>query len=201
MEFGRLPQPKTNVQLGTRSLPFEIDLNETPLSSPRESLTADEALPTAEKDGVFSGDLGGKLCGSCGKGTGVDGDMLWCCGCGRGFHMRCLGTKVDQKCREWKCFKCLLSKRSDRLRSRAGLFDINASPPKEVDGDVSIGDVQISGNGFQARIYEQNVKKALWYLKPWESPVLEGHPGFFWRCWNLVGNSVHNVVLDAFASC
>ncbi|GFY88295.1 hypothetical protein Acr_06g0002350 [Actinidia rufa] len=117
MEFGGVPEPESNARPGTRSLPLEIDLNETPLPSPRETLAAEEAVPAA-KYWAFSG---GNSCGSCGK-----------------------------------CFKCLFGNGSERLRGRAGLLDINASPPREAEFEGFIGDLHSSGHGVQARISEQN---------------------------------------------
>ncbi|XP_028072171.1 methyl-CpG-binding domain-containing protein 9-like isoform X1 [Camellia sinensis] len=157
MEFAtKLPEPDTNARPGTRSLPFEIDLNETP---PRETPAADEAAvaPAAKKEGVFSGEV---LCASCGRTAEVKGDTVVCCGCGRGFHMRCLGTKEDQKSREWKCFKCLLSNGSEKLRSGVGFLDMNASPPREAEGEGFLEEVPSYGGGggnrVQRREAEQN---------------------------------------------
>ncbi|KAF5935060.1 hypothetical protein HYC85_026189 [Camellia sinensis] len=113
--------------------------------------------PPAEKDGVFSGEV---LCASCGRAAEVKGDTVVCCGCGRGFHMRCLGTKEDQKSREWKCFKCLLSNGSEKLRSGVGFLDMNASPPREAEGEGFLEDVPSYGGGggnrVQRREAEQN---------------------------------------------
>ncbi|PSS28633.1 Methyl-CpG-binding domain-containing protein [Actinidia chinensis var. chinensis] len=120
MEFGGVPEPESNARPGTRSLPLEIDLNETPLPSPRETLAAEEAVPAA-KYWAFSGT---NSCGSCGK-----------------------------------CFKCLFGNGSERLRGRAGLLDINASPPREAEFEGFIGDSHSSGHGVQARISEQNGDK------------------------------------------
>ncbi|XP_059649014.1 methyl-CpG-binding domain-containing protein 9-like isoform X2 [Cornus florida] len=126
-----------NAQKGTRSRPFEIDLNETPLPSPR-------AAAESSKDGVFPGEATAAVCRSCGKAAGeVEGDMVVCCECGRGFHMRCLGTKELQRPSEWKCFKCLLSNGRKRLREGVGVFDINASPPQEAEAEVDS-----DGEGF-----------------------------------------------------
>ncbi|XAR65059.1 Histone acetyltransferase [Bertholletia excelsa] len=155
MECGKLPEPEANARPGTRLLPFEIDLNETPLSSPREVVAADEA-ESAAKDGGSSGEV----VACCGKATNkVDGDVLACCGCRRGFHMKCLGIKEDQKSREWKCFRCLLSNGSDKLQGRVGLLDINASPPREVDGESFSGEFQSTGHATQARNAEHNNDK------------------------------------------
>ncbi|XP_052173184.1 methyl-CpG-binding domain-containing protein 9-like [Diospyros lotus] len=138
MEVGKLPgpEPDTNVRPGARSRPFEIDLNEAPLPSPRETLAA---------------------CGSCGAAGEVEGEMLFCHGCGRGFHMKCLGTKEGQKPAEWKCFKCLFIKRP---RRGVELIDMNASPPQEAEGEGFIREAQNSGKGVQAsNAAEQNGDK------------------------------------------
>ncbi|PWA90946.1 bromodomain-containing protein [Artemisia annua] len=96
----------------SRSVALEIDLNEAPLPSPREH----------------------HRCGSCGE---VEGSMVVCGDCGRRFHVACLGVREEGKV--WKCFECLSEGRSGRRVSRggsggSGLFDMNASPPREVDG-------------------------------------------------------------------
>ncbi|THG13468.1 hypothetical protein TEA_016752 [Camellia sinensis var. sinensis] len=204
MEFAtKLPEPDTNARPGTRSLPFEIDLNETP---PRETPAADEAAvaPAAKKEGVFSGEV---LCASCGRTAEVKGDTVVCCGCGRGFHMRCLGTKEDQKSREWKCFKCLLSNGSEKLRSGVGFLDMNASPPREAEGEGFLEEVPSYGGGggnrVQRREAEQNGDDN--YSRSWTSYsfdldwiLREGHQfglegkastsNFFWRLvWMILG--------------
>jgi len=96
-------------------------------------------------------------CGSCGAAGEVEGEMLFCHGCGRGFHMKCLGTKEGQKPAEWKCFKCLFSKRP---RRGVELLDMNASPPQEAEGEGFIREAQNSGEGVQAsNAAEQNGDK------------------------------------------
>ncbi|XP_071685703.1 methyl-CpG-binding domain-containing protein 9 isoform X2 [Rutidosis leptorrhynchoides] len=111
-----------------RSVTFEIDLNEAPLPSPRE---------------FISGGGGFHRCGTCGE---VEGAMVVCGDCGRRFHVECLGVREEQ--RVWKCFDCLIECRSSKRVRRAaadagssggggggsGLFDMNASPPREADG-------------------------------------------------------------------
>ena len=93
----------------SRSIALEIDLNEAPLPSPREH----------------------HRCGSCGE---VEGLMVVC---GRRFHVECLGVRE-----EGKKFGSVLSEgRSGRRVSRgggSGLFDMNASPPREVDGGEEV---------------------------------------------------------------
>ncbi|KAK3041784.1 hypothetical protein RJ639_000300 [Escallonia herrerae] len=115
-----------NAQSEPRSGVLEIDLNEAPLPSPRETFAG-------------GGGGGGEVlaaevvvpCGSCGKG---EGDMLLCCECGKGFHLKCLGAKERKS--EWKCFKCLLTSGSERSRGGGGgggvgMLDMNAPPPRE----------------------------------------------------------------------
>lgn len=72
---------------------LQIDLNEAPpsISSPRE--------PPGSNTGSV-------VCGSCGN-REVEGEMLVCVRCGRGFHMKCMGTK--RKASDWKCFSCLFA--------------------------------------------------------------------------------------------
>ncbi|KAL8224582.1 hypothetical protein R6Q57_020057 [Mikania cordata] len=106
-----------------RSVALEIDLNEAPLPSPREL--------------AGGGFVMERRCGSCGE---VEGAMVVCGDCGRRFHVECLGVREEK--RGWKCFECLIECHSvKRLRRAAaatgggsGLFDMNASPPREADG-------------------------------------------------------------------
>lgn len=106
-----------------RSVALEIDLNEAPLPSPREFIGG---------GGVFAAE---HRCGSCGE---VEGAMVVCGDCGRRCHVKCLGVREEQ--RGWKCFECLIECRSGKRLRRAtaggdsGLFDMNASPPREADG-------------------------------------------------------------------
>ncbi|KAI3733521.1 hypothetical protein L6452_12964 [Arctium lappa] len=108
-----------------RSLALEIDLNEAPLPSPREAVGG----------GGFAAEL--HRCGSCGE---MEGAMVVCGDCGRRFHVECLGVREEQ--RGWMCFECLIECRNGRRLLAAGggggcgsgLFDMNASPPQEVDG-------------------------------------------------------------------
>ncbi|KAL7241003.1 hypothetical protein ACSBR2_006598 [Camellia fascicularis] len=119
MELADLPEAGTNF----RPRSFEIDLNETPLPSPRETLDA-------------------------------EGEILVCGGCGRGFHVKCLGIKDDQKSRERKCVKCLMS-----IGGRAGILDMNASPPREELAEGFVVDLESSGHRVAARVPEQKDDK------------------------------------------
>ncbi|XP_076918352.1 methyl-CpG-binding domain-containing protein 9-like [Bidens hawaiensis] len=93
-----------------RSVAFDIDLNEAPLPSPRES-----------------------RCGLCNE---SDGAMVVCADCGRRFHFECLGVRQEQRGAAWKCFDCLTECRTGkRLRRGSGLFDMNASPPREAEAE------------------------------------------------------------------
>ncbi|KAH6770771.1 hypothetical protein C2S52_015574 [Perilla frutescens var. hirtella] len=95
---------------GSAKMAFQIDLNEMPISSPREAV--DEAV------------LGG-------------GSASVCAVCRKGVPVGKVPDKVTGEQRqENKCFRCLL--RSDcGGGGEAGRFDINASPPREAeDGDV-----------------------------------------------------------------
>ncbi|KAL8157111.1 methyl-CpG-binding domain-containing protein 9-like isoform X2 [Apium graveolens] len=119
---------------------LQIDLNEAPpnISSPRE--------PPGSNTGSV-------VCGSCGN-LEVEGEMLVCVRCGKGFHMKCMGTK--QKASHWKCFSCLFAGKggessSERLRNGGGegLLDMNAPPPQE-DEDVQFLRARRTGGGMQA---------------------------------------------------
>lgn len=115
-----------------RSLALEIDLNEAPLPSPREFISGGGG------GGAGGGFTAEQRCGSCGEVAGV---MVVCGDCGRRFHVECLGVKKVQ--RIWKCFDCLSDGRIGKRFRRAsgaggssrgsGLFDMNASPPREAD--------------------------------------------------------------------
>lgn len=99
MDLGKLPEPESNARPGTRSRPFEIDLNETPLPSPREFLAAAEPVQPAGFD--------------------ING--------------------------------------SERLRRGVRLFDINASPPREADGEGFVE--QSYGGGGLVTVAEHNADK------------------------------------------
>lgn len=107
MDLGKLPEPESNARPGTRSRPFEIDLNETPLPSPREFLAAAEPVQQAGFSGEGRGD-------SSGNG-------------------------------------------SERLRRGVRLFDINASPPREADGEGFVE--QSYGGGGLVTVAEHNADK------------------------------------------
>ncbi|XP_024987796.1 methyl-CpG-binding domain-containing protein 9-like, partial [Cynara cardunculus var. scolymus] len=106
-----------------------IDLNETPPPSPRE------------EDCECNGDgyTADHRCGLCGE---TEGEMVVCGECVKQFHVVCLGGKEEE--REWKCVKCSMEcGRGKKLRGTVpttgsgglGLLDMNASPPREADGD------------------------------------------------------------------
>ncbi|KAK2990841.1 hypothetical protein RJ640_016159 [Escallonia rubra] len=120
-----------NAQSEPRSVVLEIDLNEAPLPSPRETF-AGGGGGGGRGEGLAA-EAVVVLGGSCGKG---EGDMLVCCECGKGFHLKCLGAKERKS--EWKCFKCLLTSGSERSRGGVGsggggvgMLDMNAPPPRE----------------------------------------------------------------------
>lgn len=115
METGNSSRFGANAQLGTRSVPLEIDLNETPLPSPREAFAGDSCFPAEPTDG-----------GSCSE--------LRCGSCCRVLQVNFLGQ------RERKCFECASRHGCESLRSGGvGLLDMNASPPRELDGDEEEG--------------------------------------------------------------
>ncbi|KAI3665247.1 hypothetical protein L6452_43871 [Arctium lappa] len=109
------------------SLALEIDLNEAPLPSPREVVCSGGCGFAAELH----------RCGSCGE---MEGAMVVYGDCGRRFHVECLAVREEQ--REWMCFECLIECNNGRRLPRggvgdgygSGLFDMNASPPREDDG-------------------------------------------------------------------
>ncbi|KAJ0862899.1 putative histone acetyltransferase chromatin regulator PHD family [Helianthus annuus] len=101
-----------------RSIALEIDLNEAPLPSPREFAGAGGFPPE-------------RRCMSCGE---VEGSMVICFDCGKRSHIECLGVRKVQ--RGWKCFECLTEYRNGkriRLAAAPVPFDINESPPRELD--------------------------------------------------------------------
>jgi hypothetical protein len=52
-----------------------------------------------------------------------------------------------------------------------------------------------------APINEKDVKLSLWSLKPFKAPGPDGlHPGFFQKCWHIVGESVVKEVSHIFSS-
>lgn len=129
---------------GSKSF-LQIDLNEAPpnISSPRE--------PPGSNTGSVS--QGSVVCGSCGN-RELEGEMLVCVRCGRGFHMNCMGTK--RKTSDWKCFSCLFAGKggessSERLRNGGGggegLLDMNAPPPEE-DEEVQLLRARRTGGGY-----------------------------------------------------
>ncbi|XP_027096888.2 methyl-CpG-binding domain-containing protein 9 isoform X1 [Coffea arabica] len=126
---------------------FVIDLNETPLSSPRETILDDNddvviiERPPAPAVGLVEV---GKRNGAAAAAGG--GPSVVCVGCGDGFKGKIVGNTEEMK--NWKCFKCLLRNGSGSTRGRGsggggggggrsvGLLDINASPPREAEVEV-----------------------------------------------------------------
>ncbi|MCE3215198.1 hypothetical protein HAX54_001240 [Datura stramonium] len=129
-----------------RPLPFHIDLNETPLPSPREierGLFLEPPEPSRVKRGLAESDSvvtlsqrNVRVCSSCQSGS---------------------SRRRDQQ-EEWKCFRCVLgnSSRGSGAGARGGggevemldmnasrlldmnaspLLDMNASPPRESEGE------------------------------------------------------------------
>lgn len=127
----------------SRSLPFDIDLNETPVASPRE--TPGYSNDVVEMVRAFSAETKKAGCGACGREEEV-GAVVRCGGCKRGFHLSCLGSRGRQaiKLEGWLCSECMSNGGSDkRLRVEnggRGLLDINAPPPREVEGE-EIGEI------------------------------------------------------------
>lgn len=126
---------------------LQIDLNEAPpnVSSPREP-------PGSTTGPMLHGSV---VCGSCGN-REVEGEMLVCVRCGRGFHMKCMGTK--RKTSDWKCFSCLFAGKGGELSSERfrnggaggggeGLLDMNAPPPEE-DEEVQFLRARRTGGGY-----------------------------------------------------
>ncbi|CAK9137780.1 unnamed protein product [Ilex paraguariensis] len=139
-----------NVQFESRSKPFEIDLNEIPLPSPRETLAGNEVI-VVQLEAEKGGPCGELFCGSCGKGSEVEGGMLACFECERRFHVNCLGSREGHS--EWKCSRCLSNNGSERNRGGGvGFLDINASPPREDgDGEGIFAELESSGQGDRGR--------------------------------------------------
>lgn len=120
---------------------FVIDLNETPLSSPRETILDDnddvviiERPPAAVEVGRRNGAAAAAVAGG--------GSTVVCVGCGDGFKGKIVGNSEEMK--NWKCFKCLLRNGGSTGRGRGiggggrgvGLLDINASPPREAEAEA-----------------------------------------------------------------
>ncbi|XP_057774595.1 methyl-CpG-binding domain-containing protein 9 isoform X2 [Salvia miltiorrhiza] len=104
-------EAETSNAKGGAKMAFQIDLNEMPISSPRE-VADDAVLRSAGASSV-------------------------CVVCRKGVPVGIVPDKVTGELRhERKCFRCLL--RNDNAGGGdAGRFDINASPPREAeDGDV-----------------------------------------------------------------
>lgn len=113
-----------------RALPFHIDLNETPLPSPREierGLFLEHPESSSRVKSVVTppSQTNVRVCSSC------EISSNW---------------KKDEQKEEWKCFKCVLSGRrrsSDDGSSGAGgrgggsevveLLDMNSSPPLDMN--------------------------------------------------------------------
>lgn len=146
-----------------------FDLNQTPLSSPREAMAdggdddvvvieppvlslpkKSEAQPVASIAGTGSG-LKGEEGNSC---RDADGESIRCIDCGS--ESRSKGPQLVEKVKQWRCFKCLLKDRGgDGVGSRSGrsetggggiaFLDINASPPREMEVEA-VDDVKWDRN-------------------------------------------------------
>lgn len=84
---------------------FTIDLNETPISSPREAV-----------DDAAVGSVSSSVCTVCRKGVPVG----------------TVPDKVGGYRPEQKCFRCLLKSNAGN-KGEVGRFDMNASPPREIE--------------------------------------------------------------------
>lgn len=146
-----------------------FDLNQTPLSSPRETMAdggdddvvvieppvlslpkKSEAQPVVSIAGVGSG-LKGEERNSC---RDADVESIRCIDCGS--ESRSKGPQLVEKVNQWLCFKCLLKDRGgDGVGSRSGrsetggggiaFLDINASPPREMEVEA-VDDVKWDRN-------------------------------------------------------
>lgn len=144
----------------SRSLPFDIDLNETPVASPRE--TPGDSNDVVETVRAFSAETKQAECGACGLEEEV-GAVVRCGGCKRGFHLSCLGSRGRQaiKLEGWLCSECMSNGGSDkRLRVEnggRGLLDINAPPPREVEGEEIGGIDNFRCLGVREQVENGNV--------------------------------------------
>lgn len=154
----------------TKLFGFAFDLNQTPLSSPRETVadTGDEdvmvvepptlSLPTRSEASPVAPLVGAGV-GSGLKGEGdscrdADGESIRCIDCR--CESRPKGPQLE-KVKQWRCFRCLLKDRGGdgvgrRSRSETGgggiaFLDINASPPREMEVEVeTVDDVKWERN-------------------------------------------------------
>ncbi|XP_044479074.1 methyl-CpG-binding domain-containing protein 9-like [Mangifera indica] len=167
----------------TRS-PLGIDLNEIPTTSLTENPADCWTDPTSAV--VVPGEEArGGICGACG-GPEVEGFVVVCDGCERGFHLECAGMHGRQAVNlvEWVCSDCVESGvKSKRwpLGKRKRILDINASPPSDADGDAAeelldarkhtLGDNSFGGNGFVAPV---NYSNSLYAGNGYGSQILSG---------------------------
>ncbi|RVW47143.1 hypothetical protein CK203_070106 [Vitis vinifera] len=118
----------------SRRTHYSFDLNEIPLPSPRHHTIPETAAPST------SAEVSAPACGGRAK---VETPAVVCGGCG-GCGAQCLDTRQLEAVRagQWMCTRCTGNGNgnggsSGRVPERNRLFDINAMPPSDEEGDGS----------------------------------------------------------------
>uniref|UniRef100_F6HPN6 PHD-type domain-containing protein n=1 Tax=Vitis vinifera TaxID=29760 RepID=F6HPN6_VITVI len=124
----------TSTSQPSRRTHYSFDLNEIPLPSPRHHTIPETAAPST------SAEVSAPACGGRAK---VETPAVVCGGCG-GCGAQCLDTRQLEAVRagQWMCTRCTGNGNgnggsSGRVPERNRLFDINAMPPSDEEGDGS----------------------------------------------------------------
>ncbi|XP_009762755.1 methyl-CpG-binding domain-containing protein 9 [Nicotiana sylvestris] len=198
------------MDVNSRALPFHIDLNEAPLPSPRET----ERGPFLEypeparvkKEPVEPGQRNVvRVCSSCELGSSRR------------------SSRDDHQEEEWKCFKCLLGNSSgggERVRdgggsrggggSGVGLLDINASPPREPEGErervfvdlnedlvVAGREVEEQNHGAKVQAMKSSFSTGHSFNAPTSSFLVYRENGFNFQKTSLTGDIHKSQIEDA----
>ncbi|KAK6160188.1 hypothetical protein DH2020_003569 [Rehmannia glutinosa] len=140
---------------GSARMALPIDLNETPIPSPREAV-----------DDAVVGTASVSICTVCRKGIPVG-------------RIPYEATKEQRQ--EFKCFRCLLKSEGSRSSGAAGggvevgRFDINASPPREVEegNDVAVVAGR-DGNGGAKQLISSRKGSRNEMNRQWRRMTLDG---------------------------